>query len=79
MGRMVKIAGTNEIGDSNQLYKIGTKWFKNKSHYTNMLKSSNISYQTILDLLESDKNCLFSDKIKNKIVELLQTELINSQ
>ena len=25
MGRMVKIAGTNEVGDSNQLYKIGLK------------------------------------------------------
>lgn len=22
MGRMVKIAGTNEVGDSNQLYKV---------------------------------------------------------
>jgi hypothetical protein len=79
MGRMVKIAGTNEIGDLNQLYKIGTKWFKSKAHYINTLKSSNISYQTILDLLESDKNCLFSDKIKNKIVELLQIELINRE
>lgn len=39
MGRMVKITGTNEIGDSNQLYKIGTKWFKNKEHYINTLKS----------------------------------------
>lgn len=76
---MVKIAGTNEIGDLNQLYKIGTKWFKSKAHYINTLKSSNISYQTILDLLESDKNCLFSDKIKNKIVELLQIELINRE
>ena len=79
MGRMVKIAGTNEIGDSNQLYKIGKKWFKSKKKKKKKLKSSNISYQTILDLLESDKNCLFSDKIKNKIVELLQIELINRE
>lgn len=54
MGRMVKIAGTNEIGDSNQLYKIGTKWFKNKEHYIITLKSSDLSYQTVLDLLESE-------------------------
>ena len=75
MGRMVKITGTNEIGDSNQLYKIGTKWFKNKEQYINTLKSSNISYQTILDLLEFDKNCLFSDEVKNKIIKLLENEL----
>lgn len=75
MGRMVKITGTNEIGDSNQLYKIGTKWFKNKEHYINTLKSSNISYQTVLDLMESDKNCLFSDDIKTKIIKLLENEL----
>lgn len=68
MGRMVKIAVTNEIGDSNQLYKIGTKWFKNKEHYINTLKSSDLSYQTVLDLLESDKNCLFSDNVKTKII-----------
>ena len=75
MGRMVKIAETNEVGDSNQLYKIGTKWFKSKTHYINTLKLSNISYQTILDLLESDKNCLFSDEINNKIIKLLDNEL----
>ena len=75
MGRMVKIAGTNEVGDSNQLCKIGTKWFTSKTHYINTLKLSNISYQTILDLLESDKNCLFSDEVKNKIIKLLENEL----
>ena len=75
MGRMVKIAETNEVGDSNQLYKICTKWFKSKTHYINTLKLSNISYQTILDLLESDKNCLFSDEVKNKIIKLLENEL----
>ena len=75
MGRMVKIAGTNEVGDSNQLYKIVTNWFKSKTHYINTLKLSNISYQTILDLLESDKNCLFSDEVKNKIIKLLENEL----
>lgn len=75
MGRMVKITGTNEIGDSNQLYKIGTKWFKNKEQYINTLKSSNVSYRTVLDLLESDKNCLFSDEVKNKIIKLLENEL----
>ena len=75
MGRMVKIAETNEVGDSNQLYKIGTKWFKSKTRYINTLKSSNISYQNILDLLESDKNCLFSDEVKNKIIKLLENEL----
>lgn len=75
MGRIVKIAGTNEIGDSNQLYKIGTKWFKNKEHYINTLKSSDLSYQIVLDLLESDKNCLFSDNVKTKIIKLLENEL----
>ncbi len=75
MGRMVKIAGTNEIGDLNQLYKIGTKWFKNKEHYIITLKSSDLSYQTVLDLLESDKNCLFSDNVKTKIIKLLENEL----
>ena len=75
MGRMVKITGTNEIGDSNQLYKIGTKWFKNKEQYINTLKSSNVSYRTVLDLLESDKNCLFSNDVKTKIVKILENEL----
>lgn len=75
MGRKVIIAGTNESGNSSQLYKIGTKWFKDKEHYVNTLKSNNISYSTILDLLESDRNCLFSDEVKNKIINLLQTEL----
>ena len=75
MGRMVKIANTNEVGDSSQLYKIGTKWFKDKEQYINTLKSNNISYSTILDLLESDRNCLFSDEVKNQIVKLLETEL----
>jgi hypothetical protein len=75
MGRMVKIAGINKIGDSNQLYKIGTKWFENKEHYINTLKSSDLSYQTVLDLLESDKNCLFSDNVKTKIIKLLENEL----
>ncbi len=79
MGRMVKIAGTNESGDSTQLYKIGTKWFRNKEHYINILKSSNISYQVVLDLLESDKNCLFSDNVKTKIVKLLENELSNRE
>ena len=73
--QMVKIAVTNEIGDSNQLYKIGTKWFKNKEHYINTLKSSDLSYQTVLGLLESDKNCLFSDNVKTKIIKLLENEL----
>ena len=36
---------------------------------------THISYQTILDLLESDKNCLFSDEVKNKIIKLLENEL----
>lgn len=67
MGRMVKIAGTNEVGDSNQLYKIGTKWFKSKTHYINTLKSSNISYQTILDLLESDKIVYFLMRLKTRL------------
>lgn len=75
MGRKVIIAGTNESGDSSQLYKIGTKWFKDKEHYISTLNNSNMSYSTILDLLESDKNCLFSDSVKNKIVKLLQSEL----
>lgn len=66
MGRMVKIAVTNEIGDSNQLYKIGTKWFKNKEHYINTLKSSDLSYQTVLDLLESDKIVYFLIMLKQR-------------
>lgn len=76
MGRTVKIAGTNKIGDSTQLYKIGTKWYKDKQHYINILKSSDVSYRIVLDLLEADKGCLFSDNIKNKIVKLLESELI---
>lgn len=75
MGRMVKIAGTNDVGDSTQLYKIGTKWYRDKQHYINILKSSNISYETVLDLLEEDRSCLFSDNIKNKIIKLLESEL----
>ena len=70
MGRTVKIAGTNEIGDSTQLYKIGTKWYKDKQHYINILKSSDVSYRIVLDLLEADKGGLFSNNIKNKIVAI---------
>ena len=75
MGRMVKIAGTNEVGDSNQLYKIGTKWFKSKTHYINTLKSSNISYQTILDFFDSDNNCKFSDEDKNNIIKIKENQI----
>lgn len=31
MGRMVKITGTNEIGDSNQLYKIAQNGSRTKN------------------------------------------------
>lgn len=34
MGRMVKIAGTNEIGDSNQLYKLPCMNIKRIVGYT---------------------------------------------
>lgn len=55
--------------------KLAHNGFKNKEHYINTLISSNVSYKSILELLEADRNCLFSDVVKNKIIELLNTEL----
>lgn len=79
MGRMVICVTTGEKGDSSELYKIGSKWFKDKNDYIEYLKRNNVCYGDILDLLISDRNIIFKEDIKNKIVKLLHDELLNRE
>lgn len=76
---MVICATTGEKGDSSELYKVGRKWFKDQSDYVNYLKSKNVYYNDILDLLISDRDIILKDEIKDKIVKLLQKELLSRE
>lgn len=71
MGRMVKCYATGIRGDSNDFYKIGTKWFKDKETYINYLKSKDVTYQDILSLLIEDKDMIISLSAKDKIIEVI--------
>lgn len=75
MGRMVKCCVTGIITDSNNAYKIGKKWFKDKEIYIAYLKSKDISYQDILSLLTEDKDCIISTHAKDKIVKIIIDDL----
>ena len=74
MGRMVKCAFTGKIADSSCLYKVGSQWFEDKDTYIKYLKSKDISYKDILELLTDDKNFIVSESTKDKIVKLLLSD-----
>ena len=74
MGRMVKCYVTGICGDSNNFYKIGTKWFKDKETYINYLKSKDVTYQDILSLLIEDKDMVISLSAKDKIIEVIMSD-----
>lgn len=74
MGRMVKCAFTWKIADSSYLYKVGSQWFEDKDTYIRYLKSKDISYKDILELLTEDKDFIVSESTKNKIVKLLLSD-----
>ena len=74
MGRMVKCAFTGKIVDSSCLYKVGRQWFEDKDTYIRYLKSKDISYKDILELLTEDKDFIVSESTKNKIVKLLLSD-----
>ena len=63
-----------EDGKSEEFYKIGRNWFKDKDAYINYLKSGNVTYQDILELLTEDKNMIISSSTKDKIIELIMSD-----
>ena len=75
MGRMVKCAFTGKIADSSCLYKVGRQWFENKETYINYLKSKDISYEDILELLTEDRNFIISENTKNQIIKILLNDM----
>ena len=74
MGRMVKCAFTGKIADSSCLYKVGSQWFEDKDTYIKYLKSKDISYKDILELLTDDNDFIVSESTKDKIVKLLLSD-----
>ena len=74
MGRMVKCAFTGKIADSSCLYKVGRQWFEDKDAYIRYLKSKDVSYEDILELLSEDKDFIISESTKDKIVKLLLSD-----
>ena len=75
MGRMVKCAFTGKIADSSCLYKVGRQWFEDKESYINYLKSKDISYEDILELLTEDRNFIISENTKNQIIKLILNDM----
>ena len=74
MGRWVKCYATGIRGDSNDFYKIGTKWFKDKATYINYLKSKDVTYEDILSLLTEDRDMIISLSAKDKIIEVIVSD-----
>jgi len=72
---MVKCCVTGEIIDSNNSYKVGKKWFRDKETYINHLINKDISYQDILSLLTEDKDFVISNQAKDKIVKIIIDDL----
>ena len=75
MGRMVKCAFTGKIADYSCLYKVGRQWFEDKETYINYLKSKDISYEDILELLTEDRNFIISENTKNQIIKLILNDM----
>jgi hypothetical protein len=76
MARMVKCHATNIHGKSEEFYKIGRDWFKNKAAYVNYLKSKDITYQDVLSLLTEDKSQIISSSAKDKIIEIIMSDYL---
>lgn len=72
---MVKCCVTGEPIDSNNSYKIGKKWFKDKETYINYLRKKDISYQDILSLLAEDRDCIVSNQAKDKIIKIIMDDI----
>lgn len=75
MGRMVKCCVTGTAIDSNNSYKIGIKWFKDKETYINHLKNKDITYQDILSLLTEDGCCIISNHAKDQIIKIIEEDV----
>ena len=69
MARMVKCCATGVHGKSDEFYKIGRDWFKNKAAYVNYLKSKDITYQDVLSLLTEDKSQIISSSAKDMVLK----------
>ena len=74
MARMVRCRATGFRGKSEEFHKIGRDWFKDKDAYINYLKSGDVTYQDILELLTEDKNMIISSSTKDKIIELIMSD-----
>lgn len=74
MARMVKCRATGIHGESDEFYKIGRDWFKDKNAYINYLKSGDVTYQDILELLTEDKNMIISSEAKSKIIKVIMSD-----
>lgn len=74
MRRIVKCCVTGEPIDSNNLYKVGKKWFKDKETYINYLRKNCTSYQDILSLLTEDRDCIISNQTKDKIIKIIMDD-----
>lgn len=75
MGRLVKCSVTGICGDSNNFYKVGKKWFKDKETYISYITTKDITYQDILYLLTEDRNCVISNVTKDKIAKIIISDL----
>lgn len=76
MARMVKCHATNIHGKSEEFYKIGRNWFKDKDAYINYLKSGDVTYQDVLSLLTEDKSQIISSSAKDKIIEIIMSDYL---
>lgn len=74
MARMIKCCATNIRGKSEEFYKIGRNWFKDKEAYINYLKAEDVTYGDILELLTEDKDMIVSSSTKDKIIELIMSD-----
>lgn len=74
MARMVRCRATGSRGKSEEFYKIGRDWFRDKEAYINYLKSGDVTYQDILELLTEDKDMIISSSTKDKIIELIMSD-----
>lgn len=79
MGRMVKCCVTGNKIDSNNSYKVGTKWFTDKETYIRYLTTKDISYQDILYLLIEDKGCIVSNQAKDRIIKIIIEDIKQMQ
>lgn len=72
---MVKCCVTGTAIDSNNSYKVGIKWFKDKETYINYLNNKDITYQYILSLLTEDRGCIVSNVTKDQIIKIIEEDI----